>query len=166
MNDDAPSLEDAQAAMKDAGLRATLEADADDWCWHVVGSEGKSRVIDQQTGAKVLLSRWLLDYYEMVRLTSSARWYPEICDDPTCVNPDHWAPKREFPKRNPVRAGTSIYVSEGKRNGPPLTPADHVAIRAKRQRGDTLSELAQEYGRDRSTISKIANHYGNYGFDE
>jgi hypothetical protein len=162
---DAATLENAQAALRQVGITSIL--DGDDWCWHVVGCRPghRPRVNHPDTGQRLYLSRWFLDHYKRVPLGSKARWYPEICGDPTCVNPVHWSPQRQYPVRSPTRTGTSIYVSNGHRPDSPLTVRELNAIRAKRRKGYTLSELAVEYGRARSTISKIVNFRDNYGFE-
>jgi hypothetical protein len=165
VDDDAPTLEDAQAALREVGISSVLEGEH--WCWHVVGCRPghRPRVHHPDTGQRLYLSRWLLDHYGQLPLGSKARWYPEICEDPTCVNPVHWFPRRQYPVRTPTRSGRSIYASSGHRSDPPLRATDLIAIRAKRREGYTLSELAVEYGRARSTISKIVNFRDNYGFE-
>lgn len=85
------------------------------------------------------------------------------CDQPSCINPEHLflgSPRDNT--QDMIKKGRKS-VASGERH--PLTkipPSHHPRIRALREGGATLKEIACEYGVSFQLISDICNRSRNY----
>lgn len=79
-----------------------------------------------------------------------------VCDNPTCVNPDHlWAGSHQDNMNDMKTKGRSP-SSPGERNGrAKLTESTVVEIRTRHSGGESIRSLSRNYNVDKRTVSRL-----------
>lgn len=134
------------------------------WIWQQCVDKASDLPIVSVEGKKNLkVRRWAYQKVNGITLTRKKRVIA-TCLTPRCVNPDHLEAMTHtsftaFMVQHGRMQGSAtwrrdqITATRAKRS--PLTMADAVAIRQRRDAGELCTVLAKEYGVAHATISKI-----------